>query len=365
MPKIRHHVKSLVLHWPLKVKDAVDNWRHLHGQPRVLITRLSSKRAHAYRDFLNWVTTEAPELRSRMEFHRLPYSRRDWTNIGLHVSWAGDTLDTWSPRIFAQASAVAEAARRQGVPLLNPIENTPNTGKTRGAKLMSAAGVRTPRCVRITDRPAFLRDLGGLSFPLLLREERGHGCASLKIETEAQLHVVDFTRFAAPLAAEFIDTRSPRDGYYRKYRYFAAGEWGVTRHMQVNAEWEVRAERRIFSPELRDEELGFLSRPDPYHETLQAARRALGLDVIAFDYSLDQAGRVVIWEANSHPNLNCTHGTKFTYIIPSNKRSYALLAKLYLSRLHVAIPEKIESFLAGYVSGPNSAAPASPTVCAA
>jgi hypothetical protein len=43
----------------------------------------------------------------------------------------------------------------------------------------------------------------------------------------------------------------------------------------------------------RAEEIRYLDRPDPNHVALDRARRALGLDLAACDYSYDRDGRMV------------------------------------------------------------------------
>jgi hypothetical protein len=345
MSRIRYALKSALFQTPLIVKDAIDNRLHTTADSRILITRHSAKRAHTFRDFLAWVVREAPELRERLEFHRLPCRVRDWSRYALHVSWAGDTFDVWAPRSFRRAMQLCDECRRRGIPVLNPVDCIANTGKSRGAELMRAAGVRTPRCTPITDPAAFRRDLADMQLPLLIREERGHGRPTIRVESQSDLNRVDFARYHQPLAAEFIDTRDPRDGLFRKYRYVAAGPIGVTRHMIVNSAWEVRPERRLLTEAIRQEELAYVSRPDPHHDVLQGARRALGLDVAGFDYSLDRNGQVVIWEANSFLDMNYPENPEVGHIGLAVERCFAAVARLYLDRVGAPIPTKLDDLL--------------------
>ena len=42
-----------------------------------------------------------------------------------------------------------------------------------------------------------------------------------------------------------IAVRDPRDGLYRKYRFVAARDYGVPRHLIVSRHWEVHARQRV------------------------------------------------------------------------------------------------------------------------
>jgi hypothetical protein len=345
MSRIRYALKFALMHVPLVLKDALGNCLHARADSRILVTRYSAKRAYTFRDFLAWVAKEVPELRQRLEFHRLPCYVRDWSRYALHVSWAGDTFDLWALRSFRHAMRLCEGCRRRSIPVLNPVDCIVNTGKSRGAKLMRAAGVRTPRCSLIGDPATFWRDLAGLALPLLIREERGHGRPAILVESQSDLNRIDLTRYQQPLAAEFIDTCDPRDGLFRKYRYVAAGTTGVARHMIANNAWEVRPERRLMTDALRQEELAYVSRPDPHHDVLQRACRSLGLDVAGVDYSLDREGQVVIWEANAFPNLNYPKNPEAGHIGSAVERCFAALARLYLDRAGAPIPMKLVDML--------------------
>jgi hypothetical protein len=343
--RTKYRWKALAAHLPLVARDCWTNWRYARGRPRILIARHSGKRAYVFRDFLAWVRRELPELNSRLEFRRLPCTVRDWSRFALFAAWTGDTLDLWSPSAYRRTLRLQEQCRRRGIEVLNPAEQLLNCAKHRGAELMRKVGVRTPRSVPVTDVRSFRENLGGLYLPILIREDRGHGQPTVLIESLKQLNVVDWTRFRAPVAVEFIDVRDPINGWYRKYRYVAAGEVGVARHLLVNDAWEVRPERRIRSAELRAEELDYVSRPDPNHAALQAARRALGLDLVGFDYSYDRQGRLVVWEANPFLNLNYPSNRSAAHIADAVERSFAAVAHLYLHRAGLAIPGRLLGWL--------------------
>jgi glutathione synthase/RimK-type ligase-like ATP-grasp enzyme len=347
--KNRYHYfwKSVALRVPAVAIDMMTNMRHVRSSQRILIARHVAKQAYMFRDFLDWVSKHVPELRGAMEFRRLPFGPADVSRYVLHVCWANDTMDLWSPNSFAQALRLQEQCSRVGIPVINRVDCLARTAKRQGAELMRVAGVRTPHAVAIKNEEDFRRDFGGLSFPFLIREDRGHGQPAFLIEDPKQLDAVELARFRSPIATEYIDTRGNDDGLYRKYRYVMAGKVGVPRHLIVNGQWEVRPEHRLKGHRLREEELNYVNRPDPNHDVLDRARRALGLDVVGFDYSYDRDGRVVVWEANPFLNLNYPENRAGAHIAEAVKRSFAVVARLYCQRAGIMASSYIDEMLYG------------------
>ncbi len=144
---------------------------------------------------------------------------------------------------------------------------------------------------------------------------------------------------------EFLETRDPRDGFYRKYRYVAAGDTGVPLHLHVKDHWFVKGANQLYSEEIRNEDVAYISGPDPNHEALQRARRALKLDFVAFDYSYDRAGRLVVWEANPYPYFHFIGGRR-AYRSPAVERAFAAILKLYHERSGLPVPGEVERLLA-------------------
>lgn len=342
--------KGRLMYVPRAMQDAWTNWRHVRGAPRLLIVRHAAKNWYVFRDYLAWLQREFPEVRARFEFRLLPFRPADWSRYALHALWAGDTIAQWSPRGFNQAKELLDQCDQFGVPVINRVDQLANAAKALGAKLIRSTGIRTPQMVRIHNPQRFCRDFAGLAFPLLIREDRGHGQPTAFVASPDELRKLDLERYREPIACEFIDVRDPRDGLYRKYRYLAAGEMGLPKHLIINDHWEVRPQRRVQTDATRREELAFLHEPDPNHALLQRARRALGLDVIGFDYSYDAQGRVVVWEANPYPDLNYPKNPWSRHIHFAVEKTFAAVTCLYLQRAGLAIPGRLEERLHG-VSG--------------
>ena len=153
---------------------------------------------------------------------------------------------------------------------------------------------------------------------------------------------IPLERFEDPIAAEYIHVQSPRDGYFRKYRYLIAGDLGVSVSLQIGKHWEVRGRGRDVTTVTRREEVSYLSRPDPNYQSFQQARRALGLDVVAFDYSYTPEGEPVVWEVNVLPDIGLTSDPAISYVNVGLRRSNAALVRLYLKRAGLPIPERLD-----------------------
>jgi hypothetical protein len=214
--------------------------------------------------------------------------------------------------------------------VLNRVDRLLNAAKSRGAQIMRSVGATTPRMAPIADRREFAESLLGLTLPLFVREDWGHSRNVFRVDTPADVRRVPWDEFQRPLAIEIMDVRDPRDGLYRKYRYVAAGDLGVSHHLQVSDAWITRGDNRIITPETRDQELAYITASDPHHSLLQRARRALGLDLVAFDYGYRPDGQMVVWEANPFPTI-VFGARRLIYRNPAIHRTIMAIVRMYLA----------------------------------
>lgn len=329
---------------PLSWHDSRRNRRFATAQERFLIVRHPRKSPHFYDVLLSWLEANHPAVRSRFELHLLGGRIRQRSYYVLHVPWLQDPVQAWSPTAYQQADRLARDCDALGIPIINRVDRLANAGKVNGAALIGATGIRTPRMARVVDLEVFRETRYGLELPLFVREDWRHSGPIFRVDSPAELRQLPVRRFRRPVAVEIIDVQDPRDGLYRKYRYLAAGEFGLPLSMHPCRSWFAKGTRTEFNAALRDEELAFLSQPDPNHERLQAARRALGLDFVAFDYSYDRQGRLVVWEANPFPYIH--FGTVHRqYRWPAVERALAAMARLYLTRAELPVPVALASHL--------------------
>ena len=346
----RFRIKSVTGYLPGLASDFLRN-RHCRAEAnRILVTRHPAKHSSMFRDFWAWAKLDVPELVARMEFQHLPYtlSNTNHQRFSAHVSWINDTLDLWSPSGFRDACQLANHCRSNEITCINSIDRIANVGKARGAELMRNAGVRTPIAIPLAGKASITADellAAGISLPCLIREERGHGRISEFVADADQLTKVDLSRYHFPIATEFIDTRDPVDGLYRKYRYVSAGEVGVPRHMITDRQWDVRPHRRVKEARVLEQEAEYIRNPDPNHEQLQAARDTLGMDLVGFDYSFTPNRELVIWEANPYLDMNAPKHVSNEQLGDAVSRTFAAVAHLYLRSAGVEIPFYVQSLL--------------------
>ncbi|MCA9174205.1 MAG: hypothetical protein KDB14_06930 [Planctomycetales bacterium] len=349
--RARYRLKSALGWASAHLEDARRNRRCAAQDQRILVTRHCAKHSTMFRDFFTWVCEQVPELMSRLEFRRLPFQLPARHRYAAHVCWINDTLDLWSPNGFRQECELVAQCRAAGVGVVNAIGGIHNVGKLRGSELMRASGARTPQCRwapphwRDAAAPRVLETLG-LQYPVLIREERGHGCPSLLLNDERALNQADLTGFATPIVAEFVDTRDAR-GRFRKYRYVTAGHLGVPRHLITDMQWDARPHRRVRDEQAMAEEESFVSHPtrEHEHETFRRARVALGMEVVGFDYSYTRDGTIVIWEANPFLDMNRPKYVAAGHLDAAVERTYAAVAHCYLATAGVEIPNRLFDLL--------------------
>ncbi|MGE0440208.1 MAG: hypothetical protein AB7L66_11425 [Gemmatimonadales bacterium] len=345
---------SVLVRWRasgLAIQSAVANLQHAKADERFLVVHHHTN-PFPYDLLFAWLEVFFPEVRARFELRPLGAAVRDWSRYRLHVPWLQDPVQAWSARAYRRALRLNDECRARGIPVVNPVDQLANAGKAAGAAHIASVGFRTPRVVPVGDWARFRRDRAGLAFPFLLREDWGHGAITVRVDNEADLAAVRVESFRRPVASEFVDVVSP-DGLFRKYRYVVAGDLGVRQSVHVASRWEVRGtpDRAVYSEAIRDEEIAFTSSPEPEHERFQAARRALGVDFAAFDYSHDQEGRLVVWEANPLPSIRLSGGRRRYRTVPTCRVLIAMV-RLYYERAGLEPPPNLDDALTGFSERP-------------
>jgi hypothetical protein len=341
---IRYRTKAAFANLPLAWHDARRNRQFVAAAERFLIVRHSGNKPHFYDVLLKWLQANHPSVRARFELRQLNCSIRDWKRYVLHVPWLQDPVQAWSPTAYVQANRLAAECDARGVPIINRVDRLSNAGKVEGAQRISSTGIRTAKMERITDHELFREICCGLEFPLFVREEWRHGGPIHRADSRTEAQRLPLWQFRRPVAVELVEVQDPRDGLFRKYRYAATGDRGFPVSMHPCRSWYAKGSHTEFNDSLRDEELAFLSQPDPNHLRLQAARRALGLDFVAFDYSYDRGGNLIVWEANPYPHIQFGSIHR-QYRWPAVARLLAAMSCLYLSHAGLDVPAKLEEQL--------------------
>lgn len=311
----------------------------------ILIVRHPEFQKGFYDEVLDWARANAPQCLEHLDIRDLPLGAVDWPSVRLLVPWLQDPVQAWSTPLYDYMNSMAAHCDSLGVPVVNRVERLALAGKTAGAQAIAAAGLRTPRTVRITDPAAFRRDFAGLAFPLFVREDWGHGWPMTRANTPAEARALPLEDMVLPAASELVDVRDAGDGLHYKYRYLACGDTGVSHHVQASEDWVTRGADRVGNDTTRARELSYISRPDVHHARFQAARRALGLDLVAFDYGYTREGEVVVWEANPFPHIQFAKAAT-GYRNRAIERSAAAMLAMYMEYARLPVPAAIAAGVA-------------------
>ena len=295
---------------------------------------------HFYEVILRWVYDNFPQYYPMFRIRYLPCSVPRHRNVVLHIPWLQDPVQRWSKRRYRQANRLADQCDERGIAIINRVDRLLNASKSVGAQRIAEAGLRTPRTVPIADVDEFRETMLGIDLPLFVRDDWRHGGQMLRADTREEVHRLPVDRFERPVAVELIEIPDRKDGFYRKYRYVAAGEFGVSHHLQISQEWITRGDNREKTDVSRADELAYIARPDPNHSALQRARLALELDFLAFDYGYDQNGQIVVWEANPYPYIGFST-RKLAYRNEALHRTVAAMLAMYLQYAGLPIPDAL------------------------
>jgi glutathione synthase/RimK-type ligase-like ATP-grasp enzyme len=228
---------------------------------------------------------------------------------------------------IADADSHAGALRRceafcahLGVPVINhPRHVRHTTREAISTMLQGIAGVTMPRTIRCSPRSPdeiyALIKREQLAYPVIVRLAGRHGGTSSILVRSSRdrdkLHIYPFDGRAFYLT-EFADYRSS-DGLYRKYRLVVVDGKLLFRHFLVSKNWMVHASSVQFAkanPALWSERMQRIAsfeqvvapKIDP---AIQVITSRVKLDYFGIDCSVDDEGRILIFEVNA--NMNVLH----------------------------------------------------------
>ena len=214
-------------------------------------------------------------------------------------------------------------------------------------RLRSIPNVRTPQ-MHLFDRESLLNRDGastmkkaGFEFPLLVRSLGFHtGHNFIFIEQEADLqNAIKALPGAELLAIEFIDTRN-LIGEFCKYRVIMVDGEIYPLHAATSSDWKVH----YFSAQMDDEihckiDQEFIENMDSCIGsravcTLMDISDELGLDYGGIDFTIDEDGQVVVFEANATMVIpQPPDEERFSYRIGPTKRICGAVEDLFRSRI--------------------------------
>lgn len=198
-------------------------------------------------------------------------------------------------------------ARAAGLPIVNTVAHAHSLH----SYYLSAWAQKGVPCARFQHFSKF-EDISLAPYPLVLRRDgmhRGSGMFLVKNETEAR-NVIDrqlaAVRRSYPsahgvlplnLAIEFVKTELS-DGYFHKFRSYVVGDEVIPAHFMRSRSAFVNYKDAALWAQTCEMDETFRMEGEEHPERLLAAARAVGLDVIALDYSRRSDGSYIFWEGN-------------------------------------------------------------------
>lgn len=209
----------------------------------------------------------------------------------------------------------AEAiAARTPAPLLNEIPAVLATTRENNSRrlrsvpgLIAARTVTLPRESLASSTADATLALHGLEFPVLLRTPGFHtGQHFVKVDSPRDLPLaIGQLPGADLLVMQYLDARGA-DGKARKYRVMMIDGQLYPLHLAISGDWKIH----YFTAEMSDsaahrsEDAAFLTDMPAVlgpraMDALAQVQRQLGLDYAGIDFGLNQAGEVLLFEANA------------------------------------------------------------------
>lgn len=208
--------------------------------------------------------------------------------------------------VYYGARREAELLAR-GFPVIGTVENAHSLHFFYLSR-WADAGIE---CAKYQHFSAF-EDITDLKYPLVLRRDgmhRGSGMYLARTPEDAQRTIEAQRRLALQtypdakgmlplnLAIEFVETE--RSGlYFHKFRSYVVDDEVIPAHFMRSISAFVNYKDAALWAQTCSMDEVFRLEGEPHPERVLAAARAVGLDIIALDYSRLPDGRYVFWEGN-------------------------------------------------------------------
>ena len=303
--------------------------------PRPHIQIMTAKRVlFGNWNYFRWLRKNHPEHFARLRFTRAraPFSEKMEKAEAL-FNWIATPHQFQSEKTRAFLVHTEAAFEQENLKIINRIEAIENTIKARALDLIASTGILTGKTISCDEKSAFKELEATLGTPFLIRSNTKHSAPIHRICNSHEFNTINWKRITDPAASRYIETRG-EDGYYRKYRYVLFGDSGINRHLILSEQWWQHASNRLNDDQQKIEEQAFFKIPPPFHEELNQARLALGLDYVAFDYSINPEGKLVVWEPNALPViwiLNLNYSGPDDYCLQQAEKVYSFISRILFS----------------------------------
>lgn len=247
-------------------------------------------------------------------------------------------------RSLEALETVGRVLDRAGSAAINDPARVRATGRVAVAERLAAIpGAVTAQTVELSrdEMTAEALTARGFTFPLLVRSPGFHtGEHFERVERADDLAAIVAALPGDELFAIAFHDTSNAEGAYRKYRVMFIGGRLYPLHLAISSLWKVHyfSADMADRPEHRFEEAAFLDdMPAVLGErvmaTLEAIRSTLALDYGGIDFSVDENGDVVVFEANATMViLPVGDDERFAYRIPAVARVHEAVHAMLLEK---------------------------------
>lgn len=347
-------MKTATRRFCLQARNFLENQRWARRDGRTMAILLHPQNPGMYRLLLKWLRLNFPEIRESFHLHIWPVSAQRLAGSRLLIPWLQDPIPSWSLSLESEIASLQQQLTVRGIETFNPPSAHRQVARSAMVHTLKGADIRVPRVWPLESARDWDRAISECGGSLLIRKDRGHGGTVTKYQQKEMPAWNSLQRFEGAVAVEFIDT-SDENGCFWKYRCLCAGSRRISVHAIASQAWEVRGGNKLIGKRERDREAKYMSTPCPHGSTLTKAAQSLGLDLVAFDYGVDQQGRLVLWEGNPNPGVSFKpHIPQLVYRHPAFHRTLAAMTHAYFEKAGLSASEPLDA-LSRYDSGERCA----------
>lgn len=227
-----------------------------------------------------------------------------------------DPLKHLYPVVYKYAKKIEKICADNGIRFINTPDSLSLSSKSEQLKMLCDSGYLVSRSFKFTDINE-LKNIAQQYYPMFIRNDAGHDSDNLSSEGPfnnfedilkncINKSLENCAHLDNKVALQWIDTKSPQDGLFRRYRVFATKTNAITGNIFISKDWFVHCENSFVNEMSKLENENYKKRDLTKKEEdfFVKINNILGLDFSAIDYSYTTNGEIVVWEANPHPALS-------------------------------------------------------------
>lgn len=232
------------------------------------------------------------------------------------VFYHRDPLKHLYPEVYKYAKKIERLCLNNGIRFVNTPEALSRSIKSEQLKTLLGAGFLVAKNFKFRNISE-LSHIKAEIFPIFVRNNIGHDSDNLTVQGPFNNYndmlkkykyksLGDKKHLDGKVAIQWIDTRSPKDGLYRRYRVFATSIDAIPGNVYASNDWYTHGMNSIVNSSTQYENNNFKNKKFSKKQKnfFIKINITLGLEFSAIDYSYTSNGKIIIWEVNPHPALS-------------------------------------------------------------